>query len=70
MLNQLAAELDIHTAMQNVRQVALELLDCERVTLFLIFERRKELRCVCRRGCTSATLRQEPTLPRDPNWLR
>ncbi|GIM17067.1 hypothetical protein Vretimale_19613 [Volvox reticuliferus] len=45
-LNQLAAELDIHTAMQNVRQVALELLDCERVTLFLIFERRRELRAM------------------------
>ncbi|KXZ43213.1 hypothetical protein GPECTOR_97g751 [Gonium pectorale] len=45
-LNQLAAELDIHTAMQNVRQVALELLDCERVTLFLIFDRRGELRAM------------------------
>ncbi|EFJ40838.1 hypothetical protein VOLCADRAFT_99277 [Volvox carteri f. nagariensis] len=32
--------------MQNVRQVALELLDCERVTLFLIFERRGELRAM------------------------
>lgn len=25
-------------------QVALELLDCEKVTLFLVFERRRELR--------------------------
>ncbi|KAG2427309.1 hypothetical protein HXX76_012504 [Chlamydomonas incerta] len=32
--------------MQSVRQVALELLDCERVTLFLIFERRSELRAM------------------------
>ncbi|KAG2432321.1 hypothetical protein HYH02_013041 [Chlamydomonas schloesseri] len=45
-LNKIAAELDIHTAMQSVRQVALELLDCERVTLFLIFERRHELRAM------------------------
>lgn len=45
-LNKIAAELDILNAMQSVRQVALELLDCERVTLFLIFERRNELRWV------------------------
>lgn len=43
-INQLAGELDINSAMQNVRQVALELLECDRVTLFLIFERRQELR--------------------------
>ncbi len=30
--------------MANVRQVALELLECDKVTLFLIFERRRELR--------------------------
>ena len=34
-INRLALELDIHSAMQHVRAVALELLDCERVTLFL-----------------------------------
>ncbi|PNW74351.1 hypothetical protein CHLRE_13g605100v5 [Chlamydomonas reinhardtii] len=45
-LNKIAAELDILNAMQSVRQVALELLDCERVTLFLIFERRNELRAM------------------------
>lgn len=45
MVNHLAAELDIHAAMANVRQVALELLDCDKVSLFLTFERRGELRC-------------------------
>ncbi len=45
-INHLAAELDIHTAMNNVRQVVLEMLQCEKVTLFLVFDRRRELRCV------------------------
>ena len=46
MINRLALSvtLDINATMESVRSVALELLDCERVTLFLVFERRKELR--------------------------
>jgi GAF domain-containing protein len=34
-INRLAVELDIHSAVSAVRHVALELLDCQRVTLFL-----------------------------------
>jgi hypothetical protein len=44
LINQLTLELDVHDAMRSVRQVALELLDCERVTLFLINRGRGELR--------------------------
>lgn len=40
----LTRELDIHAAMESVRAVALELLECERVTLFLVIEARQELR--------------------------
>lgn len=43
-INQLAVELDIHAAIDNVRKVAVQLLECERVTLFLINEPRQELR--------------------------
>lgn len=45
-INRLAASesLDINHAMELVRSVALDLLDCEKVTLFLVFERRRELR--------------------------
>ncbi|MEW5299350.1 MAG: hypothetical protein WDW36_002376 [Sanguina aurantia] len=43
-INHLAAELDIHSAMDTVRNVAQELLDCDRVTNFLIFDRLQELR--------------------------
>ncbi|KAG1670017.1 hypothetical protein FOA52_011173 [Chlamydomonas sp. UWO 241] len=43
-LNQLAVSLDIHTALASVQKVALELLDCDRVTLFLVFEQLQELR--------------------------
>jgi hypothetical protein len=69
-INHLAAELDIRTAMANVRQAAIQMLDCEKVcyclcfcfqhdhansvshlhscvqvTLFLVFEGRREIRC-------------------------
>lgn len=43
-INHLAVELDIRTAMDHVHDVALELLECEKVTLFLTFDRRRELR--------------------------
>jgi GAF domain-containing protein len=46
LINTLTQELDIHAAMESVRHVALELLECERVTLFLIIESRQELRWV------------------------
>ena len=44
-LNQLAVELDITKAVDSVRNVVLELLHCEKVTLFLVDEQSKELRC-------------------------
>ena len=46
MINRLAVSesLDINHAMELVRSVALDLLFCEKVTLFLVFERRRELR--------------------------
>ena len=43
-INQLCCELDINIAVESIRAVALQLLDCEKVTLFLVFERRKEIR--------------------------
>lgn len=43
-MNQLAVELDIVPALDNVRNVVLELLGCERVTLFLVDNQTKELR--------------------------
>lgn len=46
-MSQLAVELDIHSAMTSVRHVALELLDCERVTMFLIIDGKDELRGEC-----------------------
>lgn len=49
LVNTLTKELDIHAAMESVRQVALELLECDRVTLFLVIESRQELRCVVQR---------------------
>lgn len=45
LVNTLTKELDIHAAMESVRHVALELLECDKVTLFLVIESRKELRC-------------------------
>jgi GAF domain-containing protein len=42
--NRLAAELDIHAAMDSVRRVAAELLRCEDVRLFLVADARQELR--------------------------
>ena len=48
LVNTLTKELDIHAAMESVRHVALELLQCERVTLFLVIESRQELRCAWR----------------------
>ncbi len=44
-MNQLALELDINSAVDNIRDVVLELLHCERVTLFLVESQQKELRC-------------------------
>lgn len=44
-MNQLALELDINSAVDNIRDVVLELLNCERVTLFLVDNQQKELRC-------------------------
>jgi hypothetical protein len=46
LINKLAVELDIDAAMCSVRNCALELLECDRVTLFLIIESRRELRCL------------------------
>lgn len=43
-MNQLALELDINSAVDNIRDVVLELLNCERVTLFLVDTGQKELR--------------------------
>lgn len=43
-INKLAVELDIDAAMSSVRQVALDLLECDRVSLFLIIDSRRELR--------------------------
>ena len=43
-MNQLALELDINSAVDNIRDVVLELLNCERVTLFLVDTSQKELR--------------------------
>ena len=45
-MNQLALELDINSAVDNIRDVVLELLHCERVTLFLVDNQQKELRCM------------------------
>lgn len=45
-INHLAVSLDIAAAMESVRDVALQLLNCDKVTLFLVFDRHKELRCV------------------------
>ena len=45
-MNQLALELDINSAVDNIRDVVLELLNCERVTLFLVDNKKKELRQV------------------------
>lgn len=47
-MNQLALELDINSAVDNIRDVVLELLNCERVTLFLVDNQQKELRYL---GC-------------------
>ncbi len=44
LINHLALELDVDSAMDSVRNVVLELLECDRVTLFLILEHRHELR--------------------------
>ena len=43
-MNQLALELDINSAVDNIRDVVLELLHCERVTLFLFDNQQMELR--------------------------
>lgn len=53
-MNQLALELDINSAVDNIRDVVLELLHCERVTLFLVDSQQKELRyeAVCCAACT------------------
>lgn len=53
-MNQLALELDINSAVDNIRDVVLELLHCERVTLFLVDNQQKELRyvTVCCAACT------------------
>lgn len=60
-MNQLALELDINSAVDNIRDVVLELLNCERVTLFLVDNRLKELRQVptgfnTPRCCSETTL--------------
>ncbi|GBG00359.1 cAMP phosphodiesterase [Raphidocelis subcapitata] len=44
LVSKLTLELNVHDAMRNVRQVALDLLQCERVTLFLILRCKQELR--------------------------
>lgn len=43
-INNLAVELDADVAFNSVRNCALDLLECERVTLFLLDEHRRELR--------------------------
>ncbi|WIA12087.1 hypothetical protein OEZ85_012163 [Tetradesmus obliquus] len=52
LINKLAVELDIDAAMRSVRDCALELLECDRVTLFLIIESRRELRAKTAEGVT------------------
>jgi GAF domain-containing protein len=42
-INRLAQELDIHAAVDAVRAAALDLLDCDRVTLYTLVESRREL---------------------------
>lgn len=54
-MNQLALELDINSAVDNIRDVVLELLNCERVTLFLVDNQQKELRCAF---CCTASYQQ------------
>lgn len=44
LVNELTLELDVNGAMRRVRAAALELLGCERVTLFLVSRARRELR--------------------------
>ncbi len=43
-INHLAVSLDINAALESVQKVALEMLDCDRVTMFLVFDRLMELR--------------------------
>ncbi|KAF6255057.1 hypothetical protein COO60DRAFT_253612 [Scenedesmus sp. NREL 46B-D3] len=52
LINKLVVELDIDAAMRSVRDCALELLECEKVTLFLIIESRRELRAKTAEGAT------------------
>ena len=43
-MNKLAAELDIHKAIDSIRSFILELLGCESVTLFLVDSENKSVR--------------------------
>ena len=43
-MNKLAAELDIHKAIDSIRSFILELLACESVTLFLVDSENKSVR--------------------------
>lgn len=43
-INHLAVELDVDLAVESMRKCVLELLECEKVTLFLINEGLQELR--------------------------
>jgi GAF domain-containing protein len=56
-INRLAQELDIHAAVDAVRAAALDLLDCDRVTLYTLVESRREL--VGRTGGGSGVIAQQ-----------
>lgn len=56
-INHLAAEHDILSAMDNVRKSAMELLKCEKVTLFLTFDGRQELRGITHQAAGEFVIR-------------
>lgn len=43
-INHLAVELDVESALESVKQCTRELLECEKVTVFLVNESRQEIR--------------------------
>ena len=43
-LNKLALELDIEKAIDSIRSFVIELLDCQKVTLFLLDQEKRVLR--------------------------
>lgn len=55
-INHLALSLDTDDALRSVTEAALELLECERVTLFLVFDQQKELRARGQNGAGESIL--------------